>query len=661
DCDAFDLDVDEAPMVQTMFIANLSSADPVYDEAGPSYDLDILSKVHNHDHYQDVVCEHHEEHTMHDNVQLNHVVDSHADYMSDSNMILYDQYVKDNVVPVVENSLTAKLETYKEQVELYERQARFELTEREQKINKQLRIVITDRNLKEETLKKELHSVKLKLASTINHNKLKVEEVTSLEKDFKQKENKYLEDFLDMKSLKEKVEDRLFKQDQSFQTVYMLCRLKPYYNELNKEHFEGIQKALTKEIKEIKVVFEELEAEVAQNAVDSKHDEIEWKNLLIVNYNLIVEFLSKEVFYVATNSKLNVSRLTEMHVANTTVKARCLELKDELSNLRDKSHNDNHNELVNRFSNLEVVQIVLWYLDSGCSKRMTGDRSRLMNFMKKFIRTVRFRNDHFGAIIGYGDYVVGDSVIFRVYYVEGLGHNLFSVRQFCDYDLEVAFRKHSCYVRDTDGIELIKGPCGFNLYTILVEDMMKSSLICLLSKASKNKSWLSHRHLNHLNFGTINDLARKDLVRVHVPVNSVGTPSSTTIDHDAPSPNNPVAPVDNNPFINVFALEPSFDESSSGDVSSTESTYVYQTLHHLSKWSEDHPLDNVIGNPSRPVSTRKQLTTDALCKNMTIYQMDVKTAFLNGELKEEAYVSQPKGFVDLDHPTHVYHLKKDLH
>ncbi|GJW64910.1 retrovirus-related pol polyprotein from transposon TNT 1-94 [Tanacetum coccineum] len=160
-----------------------------------------------------------------------------------------------------------------------------------------------------------------------------------------------------------------------------------------------------------------------------------------------------------------------------------------------------------------VVQIVLWYLDSGCSKHMTGDRSRLKNFVKKFIETVRFRNDHFGAIMGYGDYVIGDNVISRVYYVEGLGHNLFSVGQFCDSDLEVAFRKHSCYVRDTDGVELIKGSRGSNLYTISVEDMMKSSSICLLSKASKNKSWLWNRRLNHLNFGTINDLVRKDLVR----------------------------------------------------------------------------------------------------------------------------------------------------
>ncbi|GKC83728.1 retrovirus-related pol polyprotein from transposon TNT 1-94 [Tanacetum coccineum] len=144
---------------------------------------------------------------------------------------------------------------------------------------------------------------------------------------------------------------------------------------------------------------------------------------------------------------------------------------------------------------------------------MTKNHSRLRNLVKKFIGTVRFGNDHFGAIIGYGDYVIGDSVISRVYYVERLGHNLFFVGQFCDLDLEVAFRKHTCYVRDVDGVELLKGSHGSNLCTISVEDMMKSSLICLLLKASKNKSWLWHRRLNHLNFGTINDLTQKDLVK----------------------------------------------------------------------------------------------------------------------------------------------------
>ncbi|GJX65042.1 retrovirus-related pol polyprotein from transposon TNT 1-94 [Tanacetum coccineum] len=144
---------------------------------------------------------------------------------------------------------------------------------------------------------------------------------------------------------------------------------------------------------------------------------------------------------------------------------------------------------------------------------MTEDHSRLRDFVKKFIGTIRFGNDHFGAIMGYGDYVIGDSVISRVYYVEGLEHNLFSVGQFCDSDLEVAFRKHTYFVRDLDDVDLIKGSCGTNLYTISVEDMIRSSPICLLSRASKNKSWLWHHRLNHLNFGTLIDLARKDLVR----------------------------------------------------------------------------------------------------------------------------------------------------
>ncbi|GJU52471.1 putative ribonuclease H-like domain-containing protein [Tanacetum coccineum] len=149
----------------------------------------------------------------------------------------------------------------------------------------------------------------------------------------------------------------------------------------------------------------------------------------------------------------------------------------------------------------------------GYSKYMMGNRSKLKNFMEKFTGTVRFGNDHFGAIMGYGDYVIGDSVISRVYYMEGLGHNLFSVGQFCDSDLEIAFRKHSWFVRDMNGVDLLKGSRSTNLYIILLDDMMQSSPVCLLSKASKTKSWLWHRRLNHLNFGTINDLARKDLVR----------------------------------------------------------------------------------------------------------------------------------------------------
>ncbi|GJT78625.1 retrovirus-related pol polyprotein from transposon TNT 1-94 [Tanacetum coccineum] len=136
-----------------------------------------------------------------------------------------------------------------------------------------------------------------------------------------------------------------------------------------------------------------------------------------------------------------------------------------------------------------------------------------MNFVSKFLGTVRFGNDQIARIMGYGDYQLGNVIISRVYYVEGLGHNLFSVGQFCDADLEVAFQKNTCFIRNLEGVDLLSGSRDTNLYTISLDDMLKSSPICLLSKASKTKSWLWHRQLSHLNFGTLNKLAKDGLAR----------------------------------------------------------------------------------------------------------------------------------------------------
>nr|GEW91196.1 integrase, catalytic region, zinc finger, CCHC-type, peptidase aspartic, catalytic [Tanacetum cinerariifolium] len=144
---------------------------------------------------------------------------------------------------------------------------------------------------------------------------------------------------------------------------------------------------------------------------------------------------------------------------------------------------------------------------------MTGDRSQLTNFVNKFVGTVKFGNDHVAKIMGYGEYKIGNVTISRVYFVEGLGHNLFSMGQFCDSDLEVAFRQHTCFIRNLEGVDLLTGSRGNNLYTLSLEDIMASSPICLLSKASKTKSWLWHQRLSHLNFSAINHLARQGLVQ----------------------------------------------------------------------------------------------------------------------------------------------------
>nr|GEW14948.1 hypothetical protein [Tanacetum cinerariifolium] len=324
DCDAFDSNVDEAPTAQTMFMANLSFADHVNE----------VSVVHS-------------------NV---------SSVPNDAFMMIYNDMCEPHAQSVsnpsrntvVKNSLTAELATYKEQVELYERRAKFELTEREQKINEQEEI---NNKMKDP----ECVTRKVKIAPH-DYPKDNFFATFTTQKQLTPEQIFWSHCLIKLKSeaLKEKTTvsrpikaltvglhqlgslggERGFEQAEE----YYLKEVIPFFKTL-KDSFEGIQKALTKEIKEMKDVFEELEAKVAQSVVDRKHDAIERKTLFIANDNLIVECLSKEVFSVATNSELNVARLTEMTVAHTTVEARCLELEAELANLCNTSHHDNQEEL----------------------------------------------------------------------------------------------------------------------------------------------------------------------------------------------------------------------------------------------------------------------------------------------------------------------------
>nr|GEY33873.1 putative reverse transcriptase domain-containing protein [Tanacetum cinerariifolium] len=134
----------------------------------------------------------------------------------------------------------------------------------------------------------------------------------------------------------------------------------------------------------------------------------------------------------------------------------------------------------------ELVEIVLFIVDSGCSKHMMGNLKLLINFMEKFSRTLKFRNDQIAPILGHGDLVQGAVAIKRVYYVEGLNHNLFSVGQFCS--------------RGTD------------LYSITHQDIISSNPICLMAKATSSQAWLWPRRLSHINFDTISLLSKNDIV-----------------------------------------------------------------------------------------------------------------------------------------------------
>nr|GEZ33393.1 retrovirus-related Pol polyprotein from transposon TNT 1-94 [Tanacetum cinerariifolium] len=160
----------------------------------------------------------------------------------------------------------------------------------------------------------------------------------------------------------------------------------------------------------------------------------------------------------------------------------------------------------------KIIQLILFIVDSGCTKLMTGNLKLLCNFVEKFLGTVHFGNDQFAPVLGYGDLVQGNVTIKRVYYIEGLNHNLFSVGQFCDADLEVAFRKSTCFVRDRQGNDLLTGNRGSDLYTNFLQESTSSTPLCLMAKATPTQTWLWHRRLSHLNFDYINLLSKKDIV-----------------------------------------------------------------------------------------------------------------------------------------------------
>ncbi|GJS51377.1 retrovirus-related pol polyprotein from transposon TNT 1-94 [Tanacetum coccineum] len=107
---------------------------------------------------------------------------------------------------------------------------------------------------------------------------------------------------------------------------------------------------------------------------------------------------------------------------------------------------------------------------------------------REYMGTIHFGNDQFAPILGYGDLVQGNITINRVYYAEGLNHNLFLVGQFCDADLEVAFRKSTCFVRDLQGNDLLTGNRGSDLYTISLQETTSSTPLCLMAKASPTQA-----------------------------------------------------------------------------------------------------------------------------------------------------------------------------
>nr|GEW71002.1 integrase, catalytic region, zinc finger, CCHC-type, peptidase aspartic, catalytic [Tanacetum cinerariifolium] len=339
-----------------------------------------------------------------------------------------------------------------------------------------------------------------------------------------------------------------------------------------------------------------------------------------------------------------------------------------ISTRKPKSHT---NKSIATPHKKKIVQLILFIVESGCTKHMTGNLKLLCNFVEKFLGTVRYGNDQFAPILGYGDLVQGNVTINRVYYVEGLNHNPFSVGQFCDANLEVAFRKSTCFVRDLQGNNSLTGNRRSNLSTISLQESTSSTPLCMMAKATPTQAWLWHQKLSHLNFDYINLLLKKDIV--------IGLPklkyvkdqlcSSCELSKAKRSSFKSKAVPSLKGRLNLLHIDlcdPMRVASINGKkyiMNIVEDYSRYTWTLFLPKWyaqEEGIDFEESFAPVTRLEAVRIFIAYTAH-KSFPIYQMDVKTAFLSGPLKEEVYVAQPNGFIDPDHPEKVYRLRKALY
>ncbi|GKA90762.1 retrovirus-related pol polyprotein from transposon TNT 1-94 [Tanacetum coccineum] len=235
-----------------------------------------------------------------------------------------------------------------------------------------------------------------------------------------------------------------------------------------------------------------------------------------------IDRLSKEYYYADhMNAILGVyttlDEFTDLQCDYVEQVVKCERLKKELSKINTTSKS---------FEALQRHAIDLELALQQCQEQIKNDKAFKENQSKVFLKereqyfeiqdlkaqlqdknialcTVKFRNDQIAPILGYGDMVQGNITIKRVYYVDGLNHNLFSVGQLYDADLEVAFQKSTCYIRDLKGNDLLIGSRGTNLYSITFQDTSTPNPIFLMAKASSSQAWLWHHRLSHLNFDSI--------------------------------------------------------------------------------------------------------------------------------------------------------------
>ncbi|GJY29588.1 retrovirus-related pol polyprotein from transposon TNT 1-94 [Tanacetum coccineum] len=337
-------------------------------------------------------------------------------------------------------------------------------------------------------------------------------------------------------------------------------------------------------------------------------------------------------------------------------------------------------------------------------KKEVEDHHRISSISSK-----KSLNDQFALILGYGDLVQGNIMIKRVYYVKGLNHSLFSVGELCDADLEVAFRKSTCFVRDLQGNDLLMGNYGYDLYTISLQETSSLTPICFTEKVSPTQAWLWHRRLSHLNCDTINLLSKKDIVnglpklkyvkdklcsscelaQVIIVRTDKGTEflnktlhayfKEEVIEHQTSTPRtleqNGVVKIRNRTLVEAartMLLASKIPLFFWVEAITTIEDNVGREFDRLKVWElVDKPFGKTVINLKWLCKNKKDEDNTVICNKARLVAkgykqeegIDFEESFaLVARLEaEEVYVSQPGGFVDPDHPEKVYRLKKSLY
>ncbi|GJX27301.1 retrovirus-related pol polyprotein from transposon TNT 1-94 [Tanacetum coccineum] len=280
-----------------------------------------------------------------------------------------------------------------------------------------------------------------------------------------------------------------------------------------------------------------------------------------------------------------------------------------------------------------IVQLILFIVDSVCTKHITGNLKLLCNFVDKYLGTVRFDNDQFAPILGYRDLVQGNITINRVYYIEGLNHNLFS------------------------GNNLLTGNRGSDLYIISLQETSSLTPICFMAKASPTQAWLWHQRLSHLNFDYINLLSKKDVV-IGLPKLKYGKDqlcSSCEVSKAKRSSFKTKAVLSSKGRLNLLHMDlcgPMRVASINGKKYILEAMADSKGLEAMKK--ELHQFERL-----QCLSFRSCLDFRRLCCTQVFSNLSDgrEMAFINGLLKEEVYVASTRwAFVDPFHPEMVYRL-----